>query len=165
MEQPADTDAIYRLITEAFQNEAEAHLVDTMRERGELLISAVAEDAQQQVIGHIAFSPVTVATNPKSLSGVGLAPMAVSPEHQRQGVGSQLIQYGLDRCRELNVDFVVVLGHPEYYPRFGFQVASDCGFENEYGGDDAFMAQELTPGGLFDCNGLVKYCSAFADLE
>jgi putative acetyltransferase len=93
---------------------------------------------------------------------VGLAPVAVLPEWQRRGVGGRLVRAGLEACRERGFAFAVVLGHLEYYPRFGFIPASRYGLGNEYGAGDAFMALELRPGGLPPVGGLVKYDAEFA---
>jgi len=109
-EQPQDVDAIRCVNEQAFETPAEAHLVDRLRARRKLIASLVAE-AGDQVVGHIAFSPVAIASRPE-LRGVGLGPMAVVPAVQRRGIGSALVRAGLDRCRDTGYDYAVVVGHP-----------------------------------------------------
>ena len=159
-ERPADIPAIHAVHRTAFPTDAEARLVDCIRIGGHATISLVAEFAGQ-LVGHILFSPITIGGQP--VSGLGLAPVAVLPEQQRRGVGSALIRAGLDACRAKGYGFVVLLGHVEYYPRFGFQPASRFGLGNEYGADDAFMALELTPGSIPAAGGLVQYGAEFTE--
>jgi putative acetyltransferase len=125
------------------------------------LVSLVAVD-DDAVEGHILFSPVTLLSH-TDLPIAGLAPMAVLPKRQRQGIGSTLVRAGLDHCRRLGFVAVVVLGHAGYYPRFGFVPASRFGVRSEYDvPDDVFMALELTPGALRDRSGTIRYHPAFA---
>ena len=160
LEETADVERIRRLNEQAFETPAEAGLVDLLRSRGKLVVSLVAEDGDR-VVGHIAFSRVSITTTPK-LRGVGLGPMAVDPGSQRQGIGSMLVRAGLDRCRDMGYDYAVVLGHPEYYPRFGFVPASQhgitCTWEVPEG---VFMALELRPQGLAGSSGLAMYETEF----
>ncbi|MEL6616594.1 MAG: N-acetyltransferase, partial [Bacteroidota bacterium] len=130
-----------------------------LRERAEPYLALVAEDGGE-VVGHIAFTPVTV----EGASGVmGLAPMAVAPGRQRQGIGSALVRAGLDACREAEATAVVVLGHPDYYPRFGFAPARTFGLSDAYGAPpEAFLALEIAPGALDAASGVVHYHDAFA---
>jgi len=156
-ERPEDAAAIHAVHGAAFPADAEANLVDALRASSRLSLSLVAE-CNGGVVGHVAFSPITVEG---VLSGWGLAPMSVTPEFQRQGVGGRLIDDGLARARDAGIPFVVVLGHPEYYPRFGFARARDFGLANVYGADESFMVVELRSGGIPKGGGLVKYCEAF----
>ena len=128
------------------------------------MLSLVAvEDGR--VVGHILFSPVTIESGERTFSAVGLAPMAVLPELQHRGVGSQLVKAGLDECRKAGCERVVVLGHPEYYPRFGFVPASRYGIGCEYDvPDEVFMALELREGVLLDCHGIAKYQPEFNEV-
>lgn len=152
-----------RLVNEsAFGTPAEANLVDELRRQVRPMISLVAED-EGKITGHIMFSPVVLSEH-TDLKIMGLAPMAVSPEHQRKGIGSALVLAGLDACRSLGVGAVVVLGHPDYYPRFGFVSAARFGIVCEYDvAEDVFMLMELEPGYMDGVSGLVKFHSAFHD--
>ena len=135
--------------------------MDRLRLEADPVVSLVAvEDAT--VLAHILFSPVTLDTADSALV-MGLAPMAVRPDRQRQGIGSELVRYGLERCRELGAVAVVVLGHAEYYPRFGFKPASGFGVRSEYDvPDDAFMLLEFEAGTVSP--GVVRYHGAFDTL-
>jgi len=164
-EQSRDVEAIRRLnlraFGEAMGSEAEAELVDTLREQGKFTVSLVAV-LDDRVVGHILFTPMTFDSDRVGLSAVGLAPMAVLPELQRQGVGSLLVDAGLEACREAGHHCVFVLGHPEYYPRFGLRPASVFAIRSSYDvPDEAFMGLELRPGALSEVSGTVRYQSAF----
>ncbi len=161
-ELPADVDVVRQLNLAAFEGPDEARIVDALRGAVTPLISLVAED-DGTVVGHILFSPVTLAAAPH-LAVMGLAPMAVLPAHQRSGIGSALVRAGLDECREAGTLGVVVLGHASYYPRFGFVPASRFGLSCEYDvPDDVFMAVELVAGALAGLAGTVRYHPAFAE--
>jgi putative acetyltransferase len=160
---PADLAAVRRVHEAAFPTPAEARLVDQLRAQGRALVSLVAEQAGE-VVGHILFSPIEVEGVSLLRLAVGLAPVAVLPSCQRQGVGSRLVRDGLEACRGLGCGFVVVLGEPGYYGRFGFGRASRWGLRNEYGADDAFQVIELVPGSIPSSGGLVKYAPEFAEL-
>mgnify|MGYP002624295400 CR=1 FL=1 len=148
----------------AFPTPAEANLVDRLRDVGRLAVSLVAE-CEDDVVGHVAFSPVTMERAAADVAGLGLAPLAVLSTFRRRGVGAALVCRGLDACRRAGVAYVVVLGEPAYYQRFGFQPAAASGIENEYGAHDEFMVLELHPGALTRCSGLVRYCEEFAELS
>lgn len=159
-EEKRDRDAVHALHVAAFETSAEANLVDALREQARPVLSLVAEEAER-IVGHIMFTPV-------SLSGhadrriMGLAPMAVSPDRQRKGIGSALVRAGLEQCRDLGFGAVVVLGHPSFYPRFGFQPASRVGVACEYDAPaDAFMLVELVPGYMRGAAGTVQFHPAF----
>lgn len=160
-EQAGHQAGIRAVLLDAFPTPAEADLVDALRVNGHLALSLVEERAQQ-VIGHVAFSPV--ATEPPTRDGWGLAPVAVLPDFQRRGVANALIEAGLEHGRETGIPFVVVLGEPSYYGRFGFQPASGFGLASEYDAGDAFMALELQPAGLETVGGLVRYLPEFSSL-
>ena len=162
-ERPADLAAVRTVNLAAFETRVEADLVDALRRREETLISLVAEH-NGLVVGHILFSPVTLSGHP-ALKIMGLAPMAVLPSEQRRGIGSALVRAGLDRCKQSGFSAAVVLGHPAYYPRFGFTPASRFAIKSEYDvPDEAFMALEFEPGILHDKSGTVCYHPAFADV-
>jgi|SRR5687767_5623184 len=148
----------------AFGSPSEANLVDKLRPVADPQISLVAV-SEGQIVGHIFFSPVSVESNASGAETLGLAPMAVLPEFQNQGIGSQLVRAGLQECRRIGCDVVVVLGHPDYYPRFGFVPAKQKGLSCEYPvPDEVFMVTELKPGGLNGRRGLVKYRPEFNDV-
>lgn len=159
-EEPADGAAVWAVNRAAFETQAEADLVDALRAQASPLISLVAE--ADSVVGHICFSPVTLSGHP-DLALMGLAPMAVRPDFQRRGIGSALVTAGLARCRELRQRAVVVLGHPRFYPRFGFVPASRYGIFSEYRvADEVFMVLELEPGSLAGKSGTIRYHEVFA---
>ncbi|MCL4746448.1 MAG: N-acetyltransferase [Burkholderiaceae bacterium] len=162
-ERPEDRAAVRAVNLSAFDTAAEANLVDALRDQVQPVISLVAE-IDAQVIGHIMFSPVTMDGH-ADLRLMGLAPMAVSPEHQSTGIGSALVRAGLQRCSELGFGAVVVLGHPPYYPRVGFQPSVRFGITSEYDAPaEAFMVVELQPGYLRGATGTVRYHEAFKDV-
>lgn len=161
-ETPADVEAIHHVNASAFETDAEALLVDALRESGGLTLSLVAE-LDGQVVGHVAFSPVVVTrSDGTTVDGMGLAPMSVLPGHQRQGIGAQLIAGGIKRLRASGHRFCVVLGHSEYYPRQGFMRAVDHGIRWEHPGtEDSFFVRELTVDGLRGVSGVVRYRGEF----
>ncbi len=160
-ERPEDIPSIHDLEQAAFGRGAEADLVDLIRSRGKAILSLVAEDAGS-LVGHVLFSPV-ILEGWFDLRGLGLGPIAVHPEIQHKGIGSRLIRAGLAWCREQGYDYVVLLGDPHYYSRFGFRTASGLGLGNEYGVDEEFMAVELYPQALKGADGVVKYAAEFAE--
>jgi|SRR5687767_6645218 putative acetyltransferase len=162
-ERPEDAGSIRAVNLTAFETRVEADLVDALRDQATPIVSLVAEDAEA-IVGHIFFSPVTLAERP-GLSLMGLAPMAVLPAKQRQGIGSHLVREGLERCRRAGAGAVVVVGHSTYYPRFGFVPASRFGLDCEYNvPDDVFLACELGDGALRGVAGTVRYHPAFANV-
>ncbi|MBL8207012.1 MAG: N-acetyltransferase [Blastocatellia bacterium] len=163
-EQPADIPAIHHVVEQAFQeafgSTAEADLVDNLRANGKAIISLVAVE-NDQIVGHILFSEVTLG----DAMIIGLAPVAVLPSHQKQGIGALLINEGIHACRNAGYTAMVVLGHPEYYPRFGFVSASRFGIKSEYDvSDETFMAMELQPEALANCAGVAKYQAEFNEV-
>ena len=162
-EEETDRAAVHDVNAAAFETPAEAQLVDALREEAQPVVSLVAED-NGKIVGHIMFSPVSLSGHP-NLGVMGLAPMAVVPDYQRKGVGSALIGAGLDRCRQLGFAAVIVLGHPGYYPRFGFSPSSRFGIDSEYQvPEEVFMAMELQPGALSGKRGTIKYHAAFSEV-
>jgi len=158
-ETPADEGAVRAVLDAAFGQAEERDIVDGLRADGAVTLALVAE-AAGEVVGSILFSPVTVADAASGLAGLG--PMAVAPERQRQGIGGGLIEAGLAALRDRGFDGVVVLGHAEYYPRFGFRPASRNGLRCVYPvPNEVFMARALRPDGLDGYHGLVRYHPAF----
>ena len=161
-EQPGDALAIAGINDRAFGGADESKLVDAIRKSGHPVISLVAE-IDGLPAGHILFSPVTIDVPDPPVAALGLAPMAVLPAYQRQGIGSKLVEAGLNECRRRGCEVVIVLGHTDYYPRFGFQPARLLGLQTEYAGaGDAFMAIELKAGVLAGRTGLARYLPEFA---
>ena len=159
-----DIEKIREINSQAFETEVEASLVDNLRKRGTPLISLVAE-VKGEIVGHILFSPVKLMGNKSDIKIDGLAPMAVKPDSQKQGIGTALIKRGLMHCKSEGYQTVVVLGHPDYYPRFGFVPSSKYGIKSEYDVPyEVFMIKELENGALTDCTGIVKYHEAFNKL-
>jgi putative acetyltransferase len=156
-EEPGDIEQVREVLRSAFRTEAESTLVDALRENGQAVISLVAVRASE-VLAHIFFSPVTTAP-PGEAKGLGLAPLAVRPTAQSQGIGSSLVREGLRLCEEKGYDFCVVLGDPRYYQRFGFEKASAFGIRNEYGVDEEFMIRRFSSRSV---RGLVRYRPEFA---
>lgn len=163
-EQAADIRAVFAVHRAAFGQPDEAELVDRLRVSARPQVSLVAVAADGAIVGHIFFSPVTIEGAPDDWLAMGLAPVGVLPARQNAGIGDALCRAGLDACRALGAQAAVVLGHPPYYPRFGFAPAGRFGLHSEYDAGDAFMALELTPGALADLRGLVRYAPAFANL-
>lgn len=151
---PTDSAAIRDVVAAAFGQPDEADLVDRLRADGDALVELVAED-DGKVIGHILFSRLGIGP----IEGAALAPLAVAPDRQRTGVGVALTEAGLERCRELGVPAIVVLGHADYYPRFGFSAVLARSLEAPFSGP-SFMAIELMPGALAG-GGRLRYAPAF----
>ncbi len=162
-ETPLDREAIERVHRQAFGRTAEAELVNALREGGYARVSLVAE-AAGEVIGHVLFHAVEIKDGASTVEALSLAPLAVLPEHQRQGVGSRLVQAGLEACRAQGGQWVFVLGEPAYYGRFGFSAELGARVASPYAGA-AFMALELTPGAMDRIRGEVRYPPPFSELE
>jgi putative acetyltransferase len=157
-ERPEDMAAIRTVNEAAFGQSAEADIIDALRAACPELLSLVAESAGE-IVGHILFSPATVEGGSQTRHGAGLAPMAVMPEFQRQGIGSKLVEAGLEILREQGCPFVIVLGHPEFYPRFGFVPASRHGLRCQWEGvpDEAFMVFVLDELSMAGVTGVAHY--------
>jgi putative acetyltransferase len=160
-EEERDHATVRRINLRAFETTLEADLVDAVRPATQPLISLVAEFSGE-VVGHILFTPVTIRDGETTSSAIGLGPMAVLPELQRRTIGSRLVEAGLEACRELGENAVVVLGHADYYPRFGFRPATEFGLH--YRGPDFgpfFFVAELENGALEGLRGMVEYLPEF----
>ena len=162
-ENPSDIEAIRYVNEQAFESNAEAVLVDRLRDRGVVTLSLVAVE-DDSIVGHILFTPVTIESENAKYEAVTLAPVAVLPEYQRRGIGAMLIEHALDECKRLGHNIVVLIGHPEYYPRFGFVPAKAKGLLSEFEvPDEAWMVAELVPGALDGVGGEVRFQPEFAD--
>ena len=159
-ERDDDRSAVEAVLLDAFESPLEANLVQALRDADAITLSRVAE-IDGEVVGHIAFSPVSIAGRSDPYEAVGLAPVAVLGAHQRQGIGGALIEAALETLRREGHALVVVLGHPRYYPRFGFARADGFGVRWEHDAPpQAFMALELVPGAARP--GVVRFHPAFA---
>ncbi|MEM9415519.1 MAG: N-acetyltransferase, partial [Planctomycetota bacterium] len=167
---PGDADAIDAVLRAAFPSDDEAKLVRALRDAGDLPIELVAE-FDGQVIGHVAFSPVTVTptaddakpgfSNPR-FRALALAPLAVHPDHQRRGVGQALTRLGLRQCEDARIAAVFVLGHADYYAALGFDAADPLGYTNPFGAGDAFRVRLLN--NTEPTTGELQYAPAFGAL-
>lgn len=154
---------IQEVVKAAFGQINEARLIELIRNSPNFIreLSIVATE-DGKALGHILFSPIVLETKEQMIPALALAPLAVIPARQREGIGRQLVQVGLSKCRELGHAIVVVLGHPDYYPRFGFQKASQLGVQAPFSvPDEAFMVLELKPGVLSNVSGTVRYPAYF----
>ena len=161
-ERDGDQGEIGRINRLAFGGDDEARLVVALRDGACVRTSLVAE-IDGKIIGHILFSELQIVSPQDSIPALALAPLAVLPEWQRQGVGSVLVRRGLDACRARGHRIVFVLGHPEFYPQFGFSAEAARKFETVYAGG-AFMVAELVPGALAGASGSVRYAPPFDGL-
>jgi putative acetyltransferase len=162
-ERPGDEEAIAQLTNAAFGGPAESRIIQAVRRAGFPAVSLVAVEGVD-VVGHILFTHVAIDSAEPATEVMGLGPMAVAPARQRRGIGSELVQEGLRACALAGCSAIVVLGHPQFYPRFGFRPASMYGLRSEYSvPDEVFMALELVPGALNGRTGLVRYLSEFGE--
>ncbi len=165
-ERPDDYAAVHEVHVSAFGRVNEAQLVEAIRRSPGFLpkLSLVAEH-DGSVVGHILFSRITIEAKSGPVTALALAPMAVRPECQKMGVGSRLVEEGLDRCRRLGHRLVVVVGHPDFYPRFAFRPARARGLEAPFDvPGEAFLLWEAAPEDPQDIAGRVQYPPAFDDV-
>lgn len=157
-ERPEDYAAISEVLRLAFKREVEANLVGALRKTKEFLpkLSLVAlKDGV--VVGHIMFHPIKIHTEGQTVPALILAPLSVRPEFQDAGIGSVLMRQGLAQCRELGNRLVIVVGHPGYYPKFGFVQAMPKGLKATFKvPSEVFMVLELVPGAMDGIHGLVE---------
>jgi putative acetyltransferase len=160
LERPGDAGAVRAVEVAAFGQPDEAELVDALRDSGDAVLSVVAEE-HDRIIGHVLFSRLRIhIDNGEVVPALALAPMAVVPERQRQGIGSALLTAALHECRARGERIVIVLGHVDFYPRFGFSHDRAARLDSEFQGE-AFMALELAPGALQGLAGRVEYAAPF----
>jgi putative acetyltransferase len=162
-EEPGDHEAVKFINELAFGQPDEAEIVDALRETCDDILSLVAFHADS-VVGHIMFSPVKIEAGDCVVEGMGLGPMSVLPEYQRQGIGSALVESGLKILRDRSCPFVVVLGHPGFYTRFGFEPASRRDIKSQWEDipDDVFMVHVLDEDQMGDVHGVTQYNDAFS---
>lgn len=160
VEIPIDAPGIDALLRRSFGGEGEARLVHDLREEGLITLGCVATDDEGQVIGYVAFSPVTVAG--EELQWVGLAPLAVDEHYRGQGIARQLVYEGLDSLNEFGYAAVVTLGEPAFYSRLGFEKALKYGLRCRWPEtDEAFLVHRLADDALSGASGLVEYSDLF----
>jgi putative acetyltransferase len=160
-ERAEDTADVRRIVEFAFGQPAEADLVALLRQSCADALSLVADDGE--VVGHVMFTPVVIERPGTSIVGMGLAPLSVRPDRQRQGIGAQLVRRGLDVLRNRGCPFVVVVGHPGYYPRFGFEPASRHGLRSQWAGvsGEAFMVLICDARAMAGVSGVARYRDEF----
>jgi len=157
METPHDARAVRRVIVAAFKGQLEADLVDTLRRHDKVAASLVAT-LGHAIVGHALLTDVLLHGPGLSPRGAGLAPLAVRPALQRRGIGTLLMRAAIAGARDAGYGFMVLLGDPDYYRRFGFRTAATLGLACEFEApEEAFMALELAPGALAGASGLVRY--------
>jgi putative acetyltransferase len=163
-EEPGDVPSVRVVNERAFGQPVEADLVDRLRRECPEAVSLVAE-SEGRIVGHILFTPALLPAAGRAVQGMGLAPMAVLPEYQGQGIGSRLVEEGLRVLRKRSCPFVIVLGHPTYYPRFGFEAASRHGIRCQWEGvpDEAFMILFLDESAKPDVRAVARYRDEFDD--
>ncbi|OOR22496.1 GNAT family N-acetyltransferase [Bacillus cereus] len=168
-EQQNDYSKTEEVVKEAFLNEEfsdkkEHELVKRIRECDAFVpaLSIVAVD--EEIVGHIMLSKITIEQGGTTVDSLALAPVSVAPSHQKKGIGGKLIVAALEKAKELGYGSVVVLGHPEYYPKFGFKKASDWNIKAPFEvPDEVFMVMELREDALQGVEGVVQYSSAFSE--
>lgn len=166
-ENPQDYEAIRELNNEAFGMENEANLIEAIRNSTYFIkeLSLVAETNKKEIVGHILFSKVTIETVHGPIVSLALAPMAVKLKFQNKGIGSSLVKEGLQVSEKLGYSSVIVLGHPSFYPKFGFVPAVSKGIRPPFNvSDDVFMVYEVKEHALENVNGIVKYPDAFSNV-
>lgn len=161
-EEPSDLNAVLEVNRAAFGGDAEAEIVARLAADSDALFGFVAVEGNR-IVGHILFSRLVIGTAAGDMDAAALAPLAVVPERQRRGIGTALVTRGLEACREMGLPGVVVLGDPAFYGRFGFRAEHAESFRAPWSGP-SLMAIELTPGGLGNRSGVLRYAVAFAQL-
>ncbi len=165
LEKAEEYQAVAEMIERAFGQRNEAELVNKLRKKEEFIPElALVAISTVRIVGHTLFFPVAIVSGDSLTKTLSLAPLAVHPDFQRRGIGSQLIEAGLKKAKRLGFVSVIVVGHPSYYPRFGFRRASDWGLRLPFDApDDAFMALELQDEGLKDLRGVVRFPPEYLD--
>lgn len=161
-ERPEDRAAVLAINRRAFGGEEEAHLIEALARDGDIALSLVAEE-HGKLLGHILMSRLALVVDGRETRALALAPMAVAPELQRQGIGSALVREALTRARALGFEAVIVLGHKTFYPRFGFDHGCVAHIASPYTQHEEFMGLELAPGVLAGKAGSCRYAQAFSE--
>ena len=162
-EQAQDIPGVREVNQSAFGQPQEGRIVDALRDACRDVLSLVAV-YRERVIGHILFSPVSIAMQERTVTGMGLAPMSVLPEFQKKGIGTTLVRTGIFSLRARACPFIIVLGHPQYYPRFGFEKASVYHIESEWDvPEEAFMIMVLDDIAMKGVQGTACYRPEFAE--
>lgn len=164
-ETPEDYQNIYKVNKLAFDGEFEARLVTKLRKTSgfipDLSLVAIKDN---KIVGHILFSKVNISTKTGKIPALALAPMAVLPKYQKEGVGSSLVKEGLKKCKKLGYKIIVLVGHPDYYPRFGFTLAKEKGLKLQFDApDNAFMVYQTVPNSLDGISGTIQYPPEFKE--
>ena len=161
-ERADDVAAVRNMNRRAFGQDQESNIVDALRANGAALLSLVAT-VNDRVVGHIMYSPLSIGGN---VTGAALGPMAVLPEHQRQGIGSKLVKVGNQKLKDAGYPFIIVVGHADYYPRFGFKRANEHGITCEWDlPDDVFMLLVLDQAKMKSVSGLATYRHEFSSVS
>lgn len=159
-ERKSDFDSVRNVNLAAFETDEEANLVEEIRKQAPEMISLVAK-SEQQIVGHIMFSPASNKKCP-NIKITGLAPMAVLPKYQNQGIGSKLIKAGIRACKKAGYQAIIVLGHPNFYPKFGFSPSIEFDLKAEYNvPPEVFMVLEIEKDALKNCKGILEYHPVF----
>ncbi|QCR33483.1 GNAT family N-acetyltransferase [Lysinibacillus sp. SGAir0095] len=153
-------------LNEEYSDKKEHLLVSRIRKSDSFIpeLSLLAIDQDNEIVGHILLSKITIVNDDKTVDSLALAPVSVIPEHQKKGIGSQLIHAALKKAKEIGYHSVIVLGHKNYYPKFGFKQASLWNIQAPFDvPDEVFMALELTENSLENVQGVVHYSNAFSE--
>jgi putative acetyltransferase len=168
-ERKADIDAVFKINSEAFERNNESRLVDSLRRNPDVFVKelSLVADLEGEVIGHILFTKIGIESDSKLQKGLlSLAPMSVLPHHQREGVGSLLVKTGIEIAKKLKYKGIIVLGHPEYYPRFGFKEAKLWDIYPPFQvNSNVFMCMELQENSLLNIRGKVVYPKEFESVD
>lgn len=165
-ESPEDYNQISDVIYNAFEQKNEVRLVETLRNSPDFIVElSLVAILNNLIVGHILFSKIKIKSEEKETTALALAPLAVRPDYQNKGIGTKLVEKGLKECKRLNHKIVNVLGHPNFYPKFGFTPASKFGIMAPFDApDEAFLILELIPGALNGISGTVEYPPAFNEV-
>jgi putative acetyltransferase len=162
-ELPDHRPAVLELNRRAFNGEEEVQLIENLQRDGDVLASLVAVDGDE-IVGHILFSPLELSVNGARIAAAALAPMAVTPSRQNQGIGSKLVIRGIEEMKSAGYAAIIVLGHIKFYSRFGFRHDLAANLACDYNQYDEFMGLELVEGSLAGRNGICRYAKAFGAL-